>query len=963
VVPEGGIQLNLVGRAAELQELTVSLQAVAEGFGRTVVIEGEPGIGKSSLLREIIEGAQGLGINVFSAAGEELERRRPFGVVSDCLGLLRTTDGRRSGIARILLDETASLTTTGRDPLSGSPTTEFRVVEACLALVEDLATQGPLLLALDDLHWADRSSLVVINRLARCVDRLPVLLVCTCRQLPRSSELDLVISELTRLGARHLVLQPLEGTAVADLVMSLTGRHPGPRLLQQVAGAGGNPLFVCELVEALVTNGSLTVLAGETLDIDAVAVPTASLSLTILHRLSFLATDTLDLLRVAAILGTSFRAHDLSAVTGVQPLSLIAGLREALASGVLVEDPSYLRFRHELVRQALLEDLPQAVRRTLHRDVARHLTDSGAPARLVAEHLVRGAEPGDEEALSYLRSTAAELASTAPATAAELLDKALLLAGRSHPNRDQMLAERAVSLMWAGDVAGAARLCEETLARQFDPSVEGIFRVCLSRALLAGGRGADALRQADLAALDPTLSAVERARLLAWSSTIQISLGEVDQAAAVAEQAVAAAEACDDLLAQCIALTTIATASNFLGRLTRGVEVVESAVRVADRSRGLEAHRFHVNFYRAILLMEVDRLEESLEAIRIGRRLSEDLGVKGSLPLYQWAAALSHYLSGRWDDAIAESEACLELAADLGTRQGILLVHALRSLVALHRNDLDTAESAARAAEQELEVTGQQHGLEHWVSLARALLLEANGSPDAACGLLWRAWEVCVDARLITYYPDLGPDLARLAMATNKPACAADVCEALESMAASNCEVPRLAAEAAYCRGLLDGDPERLVRAASHRRSGARPLDLARTCEQAASMLVRVGRGSAADPLFDETIVLYERLGASRDVARVEASLRDAGRRRGRRGPRPRARTGWASLTDTERAVADLAGQGLSNPEIAARLFISRHTVHTHMGHILDKIGVKSRVELAASLARRPGPTVTVENS
>jgi DNA-binding CsgD family transcriptional regulator len=642
---------------------------------------------------------------------------------------------------------------------------------------------------------------------------------------------------------------------------------------------------------------------------------------------------------------------------------LIAVLREALVSGVLVEDPSQLRFRHELVRQALLEDLPQAVRRTLHRDVARHLAASGAPARVVVEHLVRGAEPGDEEALSHLRSAAAELASTAPATAAELLDKALLLAGRSHPDRDEMLAERAVSLMWAGDVTEAARLCEETLARRHDPGTDGSLRICLARALLARGPGADALRQADLAALDPTLSAVERARLLAWSSTIHISLGDVDQATAVADQAVTAAKACDDQLAQCIALTTIATAANFVGRLSRGVEVVESAVQVADQSRGLAAHRFHVNFYRAILLMEVDRLEESLEAIRIGRRLSEDLGVKGSLPLYQWAAALTHYLSGRWDDAIAESEACLEMAADLGTRQGILLVHSLRSLVALRRNDLGTAESATRAAEQELEVTGQQHGLEHWVSLARALLLEANGSPDAACALLRRAWEVCVDARLITYYPDLGPDLARLAMATNKLAWAADVSEALESMAASNPEISRLAAEAAYCRGLLEGDPERLLRAAAYQRSGARPLDLARTCEQAASMLVRKGAGSAADPLFDEAIALYERLRAGRDVARVEASLRDAGRRRARRGPRQRARTGWASLTDTERAVADLAGQGLSNPQIAARLFISRHTVHTHMGHILDKLGLKSRVALAAALARRPGSAVTVEKS
>ena len=218
-----------------------------------------------------------------------------------------------------------------------------------------------------------------------------------------------------------------------------------------------------------------------------------------------------------------------------------------------------------------------------------------------------------------------------------------------------------------------------------------------------------------------------------------------------------------------------------------------------------------------------------------------------------------------------------------------------------------------------------------------------------------------MDASLITYYPDLGPDLARLAMATNQPAYAAEVSEALESMAASNPEVSRLAAEASYCRGLLEKDPERLVRAAASQRSGARPLDLARTCEQAALMLVRGGAGSAADPLFDEAIAAYEKLGASRDLARVEASLRNAGGRRARRGPRPRTRTGWASLTDTERVVADLAGQGLSNPQIAARLFVSRHTVHTHMGHILDKLGLKSRVELAAVLARRPGPAISIE--
>jgi len=175
----------------------------------------------------------------------------------------------------------------------------------------------------------------------------------------------------------------------------------------------------------------------------------------------------------------------------------------------------------------------------------------------------------------------------------------------------------------------------------------------------------------------------------------------------------------------------------------------------------------------------------------------------------------------------------------------------------------------------------------------------------------------------------------------------------MQLLAAANPGVARLQGAALQCCGLVAGDPKTLLQAVAAHRRGPRPLELARACEDAAATLVRAARPAEAAPLFDEALGLYERLGAARDAARVEAGLRLVGRRRGRRGPRGRPRSGWASLTTTEAKVAELVAEGLSNPEIARRLFVSRHTVHTHVSHILAKLGLGSRVELAAAAARR----------
>jgi DNA-binding CsgD family transcriptional regulator len=165
--------------------------------------------------------------------------------------------------------------------------------------------------------------------------------------------------------------------------------------------------------------------------------------------------------------------------------------------------------------------------------------------------------------------------------------------------------------------------------------------------------------------------------------------------------------------------------------------------------------------------------------------------------------------------------------------------------------------------------------------------------------------------------------------------------------------VTTLTGAALRCRGLVEDDAEVLVRAATAYRAGPRPLERALACEDAAWALGRIGRVGEARPLLEEATAVYEGLSASWDLARAAARLRSLGVRPGRRGPRKRPKSGWDSLTATELTVVRLITEGLSNPEIAERMFISRGTVHTHVSHILAKLGLGSRVALAAEASRR----------
>ena len=340
---------RIYGRDAEAQVLSEVLDRVATGRLAVALIEGEAGIGKTRLLADVLGNARARGMQVAAGRAEELERNRPFGVLADTFEcVISSPDPRRAAIAGLLATHGGDR---GPITVTSDPGLQFRAVDAFTALAEELALSGPLVIGVDDLQWADLSSLLTLAAVSRCLAYLPVALIGSLRPVPRLAELERLADMLLAAGARQLFLNPLAVDAVRDLVADTVAAEPGPGLLAEISGAAGNPLFITELLGALTQERAIQT-AGMTAEVREVTLP-PTLRLTILRRLSFLSDDALQALQTASVLGSGFSFTDLAAVTGRPAIGLSAALTEAIAARVLEEDGARLRFRHELVRDAI----------------------------------------------------------------------------------------------------------------------------------------------------------------------------------------------------------------------------------------------------------------------------------------------------------------------------------------------------------------------------------------------------------------------------------------------------------------------------------------------------------------------------------------------------------------------------------------------------------------------------------
>ncbi len=937
VTPAGA----LVGRDNEIALLTELVRAVSLGRGSSVLVEGEPGIGKSALVRAAVAGAPEAGCQAFWGAGDELGQALPLVPFLDGLGVREpSTSPRRNAIVRLLRGEVT--TDRGTDVPAA-------LAEQLLALVTEQCATRPTILVVDDLQWADPASVTLWGRLARSARRVPLLLIGMMRPVPQRDDLlalRRVVSDATRLE-----LTALSEAAAADLVAVLAGGKPASNLLRLADGAAGNPLYVTELVAALARGSSLTITDAGTVELAGDSAP-SSLSAAIADRLGFVAGPTREVLRAAALLGMEFAVPDLAIVLGRSVADLIPAVDEACAAGVLAESGHGLGFRHPLIRAALYDDIPAPVRAAWHREAGRALAAADASADRVARQLLRAvggpssaAEPMDEWMLNWLARTAEPLVGQAPRVAAELLTQAVASSPAGSAQNGWLASRLADALYRIGDRAQAEQVANQALEHASEPDLVVDLHWTLAQCRKLAGSFAECLVTLDRALAAPGLSARHRARLLVPAARTHFSLGEVDKARRIAARARAAALEAGDNWARGWALHVLTIVAIVQGKMTDALPLFDRALAVTQTDPALTDLRLLLQINKAVALSDLDQYEEALAVAGQARHLADQVGT--TMRLAQAHDALGQLLfeTGRWDDALAEVAIIPEDLKEPAAACGGL---GIAAVICFHRGDVDVARHRLAATVLHAERMG--HRLIGPLALAHSLDCEHAGALPEALAALTDRFDGNTEE--IQETEDLLADAVRLATQTGDLGTAQALAGQATLLAADS-EIPHRQANAHYCRGLLDHEAPRLLAAAEHYDDAGRPLLRAKALEAAAGEFVGSGDRSQARAAFTRAVEVYISLGAAADVARLQATFRAHGIRRGPRAKHRQAQSGWDSLTPTETKIAAFVEDGLSNPEIAARLMLSRRTVGTHVSHILKKLDVHSRTDIARESALR----------
>ncbi|MEV4003181.1 AAA family ATPase [Actinomadura sp. NPDC049753] len=922
---------SLIGRDAEFGRLVEILGRSAGGTRQIVFLEGEPGIGKTHLLEALLDRAGRQGARTLSGTADAMGGSRPFGTLAAAL------------------DEERLLSPAGAPAEQGLR--GLQVIEGLLGGLERLAARGPVVFALEDLHWADRETLRAFDAVVRHLGALPLLLVGTFRGYPRSPELAALLDRVTSRGADVLRLDGLGEEAVGALGERVLGARPSAALRRRLAAAGGNPLFAVQLLRALQHEASVTVEDGVADVADGPLPP--GLREILVRRFGHLPRATAELLQVASVLGASFAPGELAAVLGRPLAGLLPQLNDAVAHGLIGERGDALAFRHPMMREALYESLPSAIRRRLHHEAGQALAAAGGPTAQVAAHLAEGAEPGDPQAVAWLRKAAEEVSAYSVGMAVRHLERGLELAGGDEARAAAVRADLVPLLALEGRFAEAREVASAIPDGRLAPEDEIRLRSGRARALSRQGRWAEAARAFEsIAGLLP--AGPLRALFDARAAYALIYAGDVEAARRRAEDVRAGARGREYEQALGAALTTLSLALAAAGDLRDALELGERGLAAVGHSRPAPGAFLFPHVPVGFVLLDADRPAEAERVLQGGHALVEEVGALTFRPYFPGVRALGGFHFGDWESALSQAESGLVLDEEIGTRW-LFFAETVIGRIALARDDLRTAGRMAAETRRVLDgpdapefATGRG-----WALWIEALLLEAGGEGDAAARTAMRAWRALDGCRMLgNRLPAV--DAVRLAVAAGDAGSAAAVAEEAAAYA-GRAGTPTAEGLGLHCAGLARGDTGALVASVEAYRGGSRGFEHGLAAESAAVALARDGRTADARRMLAEALERYEPLGARRDAARATAALRGLGVRPGARRRRPdRPAHGWQALTPTERKIAALIAEGLTNPQIAEREFISRYTVETHLKRVFAKMSVRSRTELAARVLSGP---------
>jgi DNA-binding CsgD family transcriptional regulator len=894
------------GREHEWGIVLGLLKAAEAGRPGVLLVEGEPGTGKSLLLEEAVRAAVARGLTPAAGRAPELCRLTPAEPLLSALG----------------------------EPV---PAHESLLVETMRSSLEKRAGAGPVLVSLDDLHWADPATLGALQVLCRHLDCHPVAWLLSRRTAGHIDAAGRMFDLMEHDGAERCPLGPLRDDTLTEIAIDILGAMPDPGLVALASGAGGNPYLLTELLAGLRDEGAVRISGGRA-RLSSARLP-ERVRTGVGRRLDGLSPRTRHLLTVSAVLGRSFAPEDVAEILGTTPAAIVPGLDEALASGVLTATSDALRFRHELIRRVIVEAVPTPVRQALHRQIGEVLIGREGATAAAASHLVQGVRAGDVRALARLDEVIAAVLPRSPQSAADLAVHALDLTGPAEPGRPGRTLTAVRALTETGRLDEAAQLARTAFARPMPALPCARLHCLLSEILHLRGRADEAAEEASAALAEPCLSGGLRDDAELALLNARAGAGEEvrERAAAIVSTT---GEHGDALISG--AFLALALAEWEAGALTAGLALAQEAVR---RARYTDARGAHPRLVLAMLLTDVQRTAAARTVLASAGDASPGHLAWAAAPAILGARA--HLAAGRFRDAAAEAEAGLAATGGLGPH--LLMSSGLSVLAAstLRAGDVNAAQRLVRGADR--RPAGSAYG-QAALTLVTAQVTEAREGAASLAGafgplcaeVLRHRWTLIAD-------PAAAAWLVRTAHALGDRPSGESVVAAVEALAADNPAFPAARAAAAHARGLLEGSPGSLEQAVTGHTD---PWARASATEDLAVLVAPASESDAdsrrrAVAAFDAALSAYEAMGASRDAARVRRRLRRLGVRRRHWSQTDRPVSGWASLTDTERAVSELVAQGLTNRQVADQLFMSAHTVAFHLRHVFRKLNIGSRVELA----------------
>jgi DNA-binding CsgD family transcriptional regulator len=908
------------GRAGELKLIGELVTAVAQGRGGVLVIEGPPGIGKSRLLTEVLAVAEKSGVRTLFGEAFEYQQTVPF--FSLFMATLHADPpvGDAEALRR----------------LGGSADLRYWVVHDLGDAINTAAAETPLAIVLEDIHWADNGTLLALQSLAARPD-VAVLWVLTSRTGAGGPAMQETLSLLQRVNATFLRLTAMTPDAVADMVQDAVRAKADASLLNLADKAHGNPFLVSEIVRGLGEEDRLTVNGGRAVA-TGYALP-CRLGASMERRLDLLSEGASEVVRVAAVLPDRFSAGLLAAMLDRQPVSLLSALEEAVRADLFVEDGDQLRFRHDLLREATRQSLPQSLRRAMERQSASVMLEMGAAPAEVATQLARSAEPGDREAIDALRQAAQSVGRGDATAAADLSKRALELLPAGDAESGSLVAETVEWLNRASRYGEAEELAVAALSEAASPEEEAEIRLRLpAHTKHSTQRRVEENRRA-LELSD--ISEVTRARHLAWLAYNLVLQDQGGHRRRAADEAAAAAAATGDVEATIMADVTLGLLDVGEGYRGRALGRLKELCSLAYTNDAALAHGYAAMHY-ANLLAVVGRLDDAAAQVADGIGQARREG--NALVLNMWTvfSGIVNLAAGRLLAARNATEP-LPPPQPTGASEPDLLRIVILASVAVHTDDRNLLLQMASDAHDAYS-TGSSAVRR---GAAYVLALAAWQRDDVHDAMHWLGGDIALlGTPLMPYALERLILSARVASAAGDAGLRARVLRATEVLECEQPAVPLLAGVAGYARGLLEHDAKALVAAPDVLRSSARPLLYASAAEDAGGELSRAQRNAEALDQLNAAFDTYIECEAINDARRVGRALRRLGAER-RIVTHPRAKRGWDSLTDSELKVINLIAQGATNRSVATELHLSPHTVKTHAHNAFAKLGITSRAQLA----------------